>query len=287
MAIQNKQSISFSYAILSVALVLVLLGLIGVFYIQTNSLIAYFKENVSVLVELKPSATADQAKIMKRSLEKSPFIKPGSLTYTSKERGAHLLAKEFGKDITSYGFENPLYDIFQFKVQAGFEHPDSLEQTKLVINGNPLVNDVYIQEGMLNNINQYLKKGSLIAIGIALLFLLIAVSLIYNTIRLALFSNRMVIKNMQLVGAKRGYIKRPYLWKSVKNGAIAAMMAISILLLLLLLLHYQLPEIASLEHSVALIGLFILLFVLGILINLLSTELVIRRYLNMRIEEAY
>jgi len=287
MTTRSRQNISFGYAIISVALVLVMLGLIGLIYIQTNSLIAYFKENVAVLVELKADTSNEQTKILKSSLEKSDFIKPGSLVFTSKERGAHLLAQEFGKDITSFGFENPLFDILQFKMKPGYEHPDSLAQAKSVIAGNPLVNDVYIQEGMLNNINDYLKRGTIVGIAIALLFLIIAISLIYNTIRLALFSNRMVIKSMQLVGAKRSYIQRPYLWKSIKNGAISAMIAVSILMGLLLIIHFQLPEVAYLENSVALIALFLLLFALGILINLFSTTLVIRRYLNMRIEEAY
>jgi len=188
-----KQRTSFGYAIVSVALVLLLLGLIGLLYIQTNSLVNYFKENVSVLVEIKPESNDNQINILKKSVEISPFVKPGSLTYTSKERGAYLLSKEFGKDLSTFGFENPLYNIIQFKLKAGYEVQDSINHTKKVLSGNPLIQDVYVQEGMMSNINNYLKKGMLLAVGFALLFMLIAIALIYNTIRLALNSNLSLI----------------------------------------------------------------------------------------------
>ncbi len=282
-----KQRTSFGYAIISVALVLLLLGLIGLLYIQTNSLVNYFKENVSVLVEIKPESSENQIDILKKSIEISPFVKLGSMSYTSKERGAYLLSKEFGKDLSTFGFENPLYNIIQFKLKAGYEVSDSISRTKKVLAGNPLIHDVYVQEGMISNINDYLKKGILVAIGFAVIFMLIAVALIYNTIRLALNSNAMLIKNMQLVGATRGYIKRPFLWKAMMNGVIASMLAISMLLGLLLFIHYQLPEIAYLENTMSLLWLFFGLMILGILLNLLSTEMVLRKYLNMRIDEVY
>ena len=153
--------------------------------------------------------------------------------------------------------------------------------------GNPLIHDVYVQEGMISNINKYLQKGILLAVGFALIFVLIAIALIYNTIRLALTSNAMLIKNMQLVGATKSYIKKPFLWKALMNGLIASMLAISLLLGLLLFIHYQLPEIAYLEDTLSLIWLFLGLMIIGILLNLLSTEMVLRKYLNMRIEEVY
>lgn len=282
-----KQRTSFGYAIVSVALVLLLLGLIGLLYIQTNSLVNYFKENVSVLVEIKPESTENQIKILKKSIEISPFVKPGSMSYTSKERGAYLLSQEFGKDLSAFGFENPLYNIIQFKLKAGYEVQDSVSQTKKVLGGNPLIHDVYVQEGIMSNINTYLNKGILLAVGFAMIFMLIAIALIYNTIRLALNSNAMLIKNMQLVGATKRYIKKPFLWKALMNGIIASMLAISMLLGLLLIIHYQLPEIAYLENTMSLIWLFLSLMILGILLNLFSTEMVLRKYLNMRIEEVY
>jgi len=282
-----KQRTSFGYAIISVALVLLLLGLIGVLYIQTNSLVNYFKENVSVLVEVNPESSEEKIGILRKSIELSPFVKAGSVTYTSKERGAYLFRQEFGKDLSTFGFENPLFNIIQFKLKAGYEVQDSIDHTKKVLAGNPLIHDVYVQEGMISNINNYLQKGILLAIGFALIFMLIAIALIYNTIRLALNSNAMLIKNMQLVGATKKYIKKPYLWKALMNGVIASMLAISLLLGLLLLIHYQLPEIAYLENTLSLLWLFAGLMIIGILLNLVSTEMVLRKYLNMRIEEVY
>ncbi len=282
-----KQRTSFGYSIISVALVLLLLGIIGLTYIQTNSLVNYFKENISVLIEIKPAVTNDQIKILKESINLGPFVKPGSLTYTSKDRGAYMLSKEFGKDLSTFGFDNPLFDILQFKLNGEHDSEEEIAKTKKVLEGNPLIQAVYIQEGMLSNINDYLRKGTAIAIAIGLLFLIVAVSLIFNTIRLSLYSNRMLIKNMQLVGATRRYIKKPYLWQAFTNGIISSMLALSALLGILLLIHYQLPEVAYLENTSKLIFLFAGLMLMGIFIYLVSTQVVIKKYLNMRIDEAY
>lgn len=275
---------TFGYSILSVALVLLLIGGFGFALLQARSLIQYFKEKVEMLVEIKPEVSADKREIIIASINNQPWYKEGSLQYISKEEGANLLQEDFGTDFEQLGFENPLFGIIQFNLKASYIDNQALDQIKKVLKQNPLVHDVYYQNGIIDGISQKLNRVGWLSLGVALLFLLVAVTLIHNTIRLALQSNHQLIKNMQLVGATYGFISRPYLWQSMKNGAMAAMLAISVLLVIILLASQEFPELNNWDNSAAFLVLFAFMLTLGLLINVLSTWYVIRKYLDMRMD---
>lgn len=275
---------TFGYSILSVALVLLLIGGFGFALLQARSLVQFFKEKVEMLVELHPETEEQQREVIMASISNQDWYKPNSLQYISKAQGAELLQEDFGTDFEELGFENPLFDVLQFNLKAEFIESKALDQIRNVLKGNELVHDVYYQNGIIDGISAKLNRIGWISMGVAILFLLVAITLIHNTIHLALESNRQVIRNMQLVGATWGFITGPYLWRSVKNGLLAAMLAISVLLVIILLASKEFPELNNWDNSSSFLMLFAGMMTLGLLINLVSTWYVIRTHLDMRMQ---
>lgn len=278
---------NYLYVILSVALVLLLLGIFGLAVIQTQQLASYFKEQVNILIELENDTDEAQKETLTKYLRNTRYLKDSTITFISKEEGAKLLSEEFGEDFLDMDMPNPLYDIFSFNVKANYLNRDSLTEARRSIKGFPFVNDVYYQETFVNEIARNLQQVGFIALGISLIFVIIAVTLIHNTIRLALYANRFIIKNMQLVGASWSFISRPYLVRSGWHGLLSALIAIAILTLLLLFLTNEISQISILDYGWKVGLLFIGLIVLGMLINIVSTYYVVNKYLQMRVDDLY
>ncbi|HMQ48783.1 MAG TPA: permease-like cell division protein FtsX [Saprospiraceae bacterium] len=283
----GKTKPNYWYAIISVALVLFLLGLFGMAVLDARLLIQEMKENVNLILELKPDVQREEVQALRQTLEKSKYIKAESLEYVSKERGADMMREEFGEDFLKLDMPNPLYDVFTFNVRAVYMQQDSLKALKASLKELDSVNDVYYQESLVNKIVENLESMSWIIIGIALFFILVALVLIHNTVRLALYANRFLIKNMELVGASWSFISKPYLLKGLGHGLLSGLMAALALFLLNNWLQKQIPGIGQ-QHSWLDFGLLLLaLLLLGLFINTLSTYYVVRKYLKMREDDLY
>ena len=152
---------------------------------------------------------------------------------------------------------------------------------------NPVISDVFYQEGLIDNIESNIKKIGYISLIIGILFIFVAITLIHNTIKLALHSNRFLIKNMELIGASWGFISRPYLVRSVKNGFWSALIAIGLLIGLLVFIQLDFLNPGDFQYPLELSVLFGGLIVLGILISSLSTFYVVNKYLKMRMDDLY
>ncbi len=278
---------NYFFSIVSVALVLFLLGLFGLIVLQGKQLIKTSKEKIEIIAELKDAASVESIQGVKTWLENRAFIKPGSVKYISKEKGAAMMREEFGEDFLKLDLPNPLYDVLTFHVRAKFMQPDSLARIKLAIKKYPFVNDVFYQESLVDVIAKNIQKISLIALAIGLFFILVATTLIHNTIRLALYSNRFLIKNMELVGASWEFISRPYILRSLKHGLLSSILAVGILTALLFLAQRDLPALKDMLFIPGIAVLFAALPVLGILICSLSTYFVVNKYLKMRVDELY
>ena len=210
---QNRTRPNYLYSIISVALVLFLLGFFGLVMISAQNLITTFKEKVNIMVELIESATTEEVQEIQTTIESSNYNKPGSITYTNKEEAARMMREDFGEDFLKLDLPNPLYDVITFNVRANYLEKDSLEAIKVALKAFPAVGDVYYQESIVNQIANNIRRIGWITLGIGLFFILVAITFIHNTIRLALYSNRLLIKNMQLVGASWEFISRPYIKK--------------------------------------------------------------------------
>ena len=283
----SRRNANFLYSIIGVALVLFLLGLFGLVIIQGQKIVTQFKEKVNLMVEFKPQSTQAQIDLAIQNLESKTFVKPGSIVFTSKDEAAALLREDFGEDFINLGFNNPLYDAVTFNARSEFMHKDSLSKIRAEIMNNPLINDVFYQEGLVENIESNIKKIGYISLIIGILFIFVAITLIHNTIKLALYSNRFLIKNMELIGASWGFISKPYLIRSIKNGFWSALIAILLLIGLLVFIQIDISNFPDFQETFELSILFGSLIVLGILISGLSTFYVVNKYLRMRMDDLY
>jgi cell division transport system permease protein len=278
---------NYLYSIFSVAMVLFILGLIGLFILYGNELIRYLRENVNILVEIKPGTERDEVINLQQVLRKMPFVKTNSVTFHTKEEALQELQKDFGDEFTTLDMANPLYDVLSFNVRSRFMNSDSLKQLSRTILEQTIVRDVFYQESLIEELSGNIRKIILIGFGLGVLALILAFVLIHNTIRLALFSNRFLIKNMELVGASWEFITRPYLLRSLLHGLLSALLAVGALFGLLALAYIDIPELQTLENRNALFFLFLGLIVAGLFITGLSTYYAVNKFLRMRLEDLY
>lgn len=278
---------NYFYTIVSVTLVLFLLGLFGLLVVQGQRFVETLKEQVEIIVELKPETSPAGVDSLKQYLAGSEFYKPNSVHFISKEDGTALMREEFGEEFLKLDMANPLYDVLTFNVRASWMETDSMRRVREDIRQFSAVNDVFYQESVTDAIAGNLKKVSLIVLGAGLFFIIVAVALILNTIRLALYSNRFLIKNMELVGASWGFISRPYLSRSFWHGLLCGLLAVGALAALL---YFSLRNVSNLEDVLDLEGTLVVfagLLVLGILITVTSTYYVVKKYLRMRVDDLY
>ncbi len=278
---------NYFYTIVSVTLVLFLLGLFGLLVLEGQLFIQSLKEKVEIIVELKEEASPGGVDSLKQYLAASSFYKANSARFISKEEGAAMMREDFGEDFLKLDMANPLYDVLIFNVVADWMHPDSLKAAREDLRHFSFVSDVFYQEGLADAVAANLKDISLIVLGAGIFFIVVAVALILNTIRLALYANRFLIKNMELVGASWGFISRPYLWKSTWHGLISGLLAIVLLVGLLWLWQHKMPEAQDFIRLPGIATIFGSLVVLGILIMVSSTYYVVNKYLRMRVDDLY
>lgn len=278
---------NYLYTIVSVTLVLFLLGLFGLLVLEGQLFIKSLKEKVEIIVELKEETTAGSVDSLKQYLAASSFLKPNSTRFISKEEGAAMMREDFGDEFLKLDMANPLYDVLVFNVVASRMHPDSLILVRDNIRQFAFVNDVYYQEGLADAVADNLKDVSLIVFGAGIFFIIVAVALILNTIRLALYANRFLIKNMELVGASWGFISRPYLWRSLGHGLLSGLLAVGLLAIVLWLWLSNLPEAGDLLNVPGIAVIFGAVLLLGMAIMLFSTYFVVKKYLRLRVDDLY
>ncbi|MCB0643764.1 MAG: permease-like cell division protein FtsX, partial [Phaeodactylibacter sp.] len=273
--------------ILSVALVLFLLGFFGLVILQATNLVSYFKENINLMVEVKDGALVGSLDSLEQVIAQAAYTKPGSLQFISKEEALDMLRADFGEEFLKLDLPNPLYDVIVFNVRASYMNPDNLKAIREEIRSSPIVSDVYYQESFVGALVQNIQRIGWLALGLGVFFTFVAFVLIHNTIRLALYSNRFLIKNMQLVGASWGFISRPFLLLSLRNGIYSALIAIALLLGLYYLAQQDIPELRDIQDWLGMGLLFAGLLLFGILITLSSTYYVVNKYLKMRVDDLY
>ncbi len=278
---------NYFYAIISVALVLFLLGFFVLVVLQGQQIIKLSKEKVEIIVELKENTSSDLREDLSARLEKTQYVKENSIKFISKEDGAKLMREEFGEEFILLDMPNPLYDVLTFNVRSQYMQPDSLARIRDVVRELNAVSDVFYQESIAGDIINNIQKLSLIALGLGIFLLFVAFVLIHNTIRLALYANRFIIKNMELVGASWDFISRPYIFRSMWHGLISGVLAVAGLALVVIGIQSLLPELGQLNNFFAFAVLGIGLVILGILISCISTWFVVNKYLKMRVDDLY
>ncbi|MFY0253495.1 cell division protein FtsX [Chitinophaga sp. 30R24] len=281
----KKSKPSYLYSIVGVALVLFLLGTLGLVVIHANKLSKYFKESIEIQVILRDNVKEDQALALKDSIEHKPYIK--SIEYVSKDMAAQRFKKEFGEDFITLLQYNPLYGSINIKANANYVNNDSLRVIENNLTQQSIVREISYQRMLVSKLNENVNKIGLIILLISGLLCLVVIFLIDNTIRLAMFSNRFLIKTMQMVGATRWFIAKPFDLRSIANGAISATIAIAGLLGIMSLTDRLLPELAGLRDNLMIVLLFTGMILIGICISLVSTHRSVMKYLRLKLDDLY
>ncbi|MDO9580985.1 MAG: permease-like cell division protein FtsX [Bacteroidales bacterium] len=276
---------SYLTLVISVSLVLFLLGVLGLILINAKELSDYFRESLSFSVMLDDDSKEADIRMLQKDLDAKLYVK--STEYVSKDEAAAKMKEDLGEDFINFLGDNPLppsIDVFLF---AGYTSPDSVAKIEKYVLEYPFVKEVYYQESLLFLINENVKKISLFLLVISSFLFLIALTIINNTIRLSIYSRRFIIRTMQLVGATRAFIRRPFLVQSAFQGLVAALIAMSLLMGLLYLVEKEFFLMFSFESTKLLLLLGISIIVIGIFINIISTFFSVNRYLSISEDKLY
>jgi cell division transport system permease protein len=276
---------SYLTLVISVSLVLFLLGILGLVIINTKELSDYFRESLSFSVMLDDEAREADIRMLQKDLDAKPFVK--STEYVSKDEAALKMKEDLGEDFISFLGDNPLPPTIDVYLYAGYTGPDSVAKIEKYVLEYPFVKEVYYEESLLFLINENVRKVSLFLLIISAFLFLIAITIINNTIRLSIYSKRFLIRTMQLVGATRSFIRKPFLVRSIYHGILAALIAMVLLMGLLYLIEKEFFMMFSLESTQLLILLGVFIIMAGILINLISTYFSVNRYLGISEDKLY
>lgn len=276
---------SYFMSILGVSLVLFILGLLGWIVINANKLGQYFKENVEVRVYLRENISPKDSVTLVQYIADKPYVK--EYEYVTKDLARKKFIDDGNEDWKNILEANPLPASIDFKLRNQYVNSDTLKAIKADLEQNIGVNDVQYPRSLVDNLNENVRKISLILLIIAIVLCVVVIVLIDNTIRLAMFSNRFIIKTMQMVGATRGFIAKPMDLRAIINGALAGVIALAGIVALVLFAEKQLPELKAMRDTTWLAALGAGIIVLGILISLLSTHRSVIKYLKMKLDDLY
>lgn len=282
----KAKSTSYFYAIFGIALVLLVVGIAAAIGMEAKNISNEFKEKLALEVVLKDNTSQSRATSLKTLIQGKKYIK--SVKYISKEDAAEILKKNSEeKDFLEVLGYNPLYASFVVNLYKEYANADSVENVKNDLMKFSEVKQVNFQKNILESMDKSTGKAGWIIMIVAGALLIFAVSLIFNTIRLVMFSNRFTIKTMQLFGATRWFIIRPFLGRSIWNGFLSGWAACMILAGIIFYLDYSLPELGLKSDLATFAALFGVLMVFGILISFFSTLTAVLRYLRLKVEDLY
>ncbi|MDR2887733.1 MAG: permease-like cell division protein FtsX [Bacteroidales bacterium] len=276
---------SYITLVVSVSLVLFLLGALGLLLINAKELSDYFRESLSFSVMLDDNAREADMRMLQKDLDAKPFVK--STEYISKNAAAAKMKEELGEDFIAFLGDNPLPPSIDVYLYAGYTGPDSVAKIEKYIMEYPFVKEIYYQESLLFLINENVGKISFFLLIISSFLFLIAVTIINNTIRLSIYSKRFLIRTMQLIGATRAFIRRPFIVQSAFHGLVSALVSMCLLIGLLYLVEKKFFLLFTFKSIDLLALLCAGIIVSGILINTISTFFSVNRYLNVSEDQLY
>lgn len=276
---------SYFMSILGVTLVLFLLGIVGWITINSQKLMEYFKESVEVQVFLKPNVPDTARQNLQSYITSQPYTK--NVRFTDKESAKKEWLKSGGEDFTEFLDNSLLPTSIDFTLKADYMDSAQLASIKTDLTRFPSIDEVRYPTSVVGKMQRNFRIISLVLAGVAILIAVLVIVLIDNTIRLAMFSNRFLIKTMQMVGATRWFIAKPLNVRAVVNGAISALIAIVLLYLVITTAENLLPDLQALRDNGLLIMLFISLILIGITITVFSTYRSVQKYLRMKLDELY
>ncbi len=284
-------SYPFVSVVFSITIALSAIGIFGLLLLFSNQLSQNIRGQVQLQVYLDKSVTeTERIKIQKRISEKDFVLRDESRAYVdfiSKDKAAEIFVNETGEDFTEFLGDNPLRDAFNIIISPQYQQADSLQKVRAQISSMNGVFEVTYVEDLVNSINNNFAKISIVLLILSLFLIISIIILINNTIKLALFSQRFLIRSMQLVGAKASFIIRPFLTRSFSHGILSAILSAAIIGGLLYFFVQKIPDLSVLIDIKYLLLLFALLLVAGISLAVFSTYRAVNKYLKLSLDELY
>ncbi len=285
MATGKKSKPTYFNAILGVALVLFLLGILGWLVINGRSLSRAFKEDLEISVDFHDNTTDENVAKMKAILEKQAFVRNTKII--TKEEAVKMENQVEGTNVVDFLGYNPLFTSVAVKLHEEYVNKDSLAKIKTFIMQSNIVRDVTWPNVVVDQMNSNFRKIGIILGSISIVLLIVVVFLIDNTVRLAMFSNRFLIKTMQMVGATQQFITRPFDMRALLNGFISGVLAVIALWVVMSFATKQLPVLSLLNDPTLVFCLMGGMILLGIIISLVSTHRSVVKYLKLHLDDLY
>ena len=276
---------SYISSVISIALVLFIAGLFAILLLSARKVSAYFKENVKLSVMLTDKATPSQAEQFAQNLAQMPQVAASELI--TQERGTQEMKDFLGEDFLEIFESNPIPASVDLQLKNEYFQPDSIARLKEILCEDPLVDDIKYEEGLISAINRNLRRVGIVFAFFVGLLAIISIVLVNNTVRLNIFSRRFSIRTMQLVGATRSFIQRPFLGNAVLQGALSALLAIGGLYAFVAVAKRQIPQLWSIIGTESFLYCGLGLLVLGILLCYFCTLVTVRRMTSMSVDRMY
>ncbi len=285
----SKRRVAGSYfmSMMSIALVLFLLGVFALLMMHAQKLSNHIRENIGFEIIMNSNVKESNILKLQKELDAMPAVK--STEYITKDEAMRRLSEDLGEDFMQWlgNEENPLLPSIDVRFNAAWANNDSIMVIQNQLRKNPDIQEIYYQKSLVGVINQNMRRIGIALVAASLILLIIAITLIRNTIRLSIYSKRFLVRSMQLVGATPAYIRRPFIRSGVMQGFFGALLADLLLALLLYGLNQRLPELALVQDYKIVVGILVGIICLGILLGGLSTRLALRKYLHADIDRLY
>ena len=283
---QRRRLISSYFSVvISIGLVLFLLGLLGILIINTQKVADHFKEQIALTIYLKDSAKEIEIDQLQKKLALAEYTK--STDFISKEEAAKEYSEEIGEDFMGFLGYNPLQNHLDVYLNADYVSQVKIAEISRDIEESDFVDETTYDKPLIGLLNENIKRISFWVLVISGIFTFIAVLLINSSIRLSVYSKRFIIKTMQMVGATKGFIRRPFIWKSVKLGFIGIVLALVGVSFVLYYLDKSFDELGILEDLINIGIVYGAVLLIGILITWISTYFATQRFLNLKTDELY
>lgn len=276
---------SYISTVVSISLVLFMIGLLGLLVLDSKKISNYVKEHVQLTAFLQEGVKDTDINSLKEDMEKMPYVK--SVQYVSKQQALESLKRDLGEDASTMLESNPLPASLDIGLKAEYANPDSLKKIAAMIGTNKIVKEVSYQRTEVDKMNENFRTVAMVILIFCGLLLVIAIALINNTIRLSLFSKRFLIKSMQLVGATKGFIRKPFIGRGLINGLYGSLIACILLSGLIYLIQREMPELKQLQDWQIIGTLFFSITVFGLLLSGISTFFAVNRYLRLKLDDLY
>lgn len=272
-------------SIISISLVLLLIGLVGLLLVNGRNIRKQVMESIGFNVILKENIKEADIYQLQKILDAREYIL--STEYITKEEAALETEQMLGEDFIRFLGYNPLPPSIRVRLHQPWTVPDSVMMIEQDLLQYDSIEEVYYKKSLLYAINENIRQISLVILGFSILLMLISVTLINNTIRLSIYSKRFIINTMQLVGATRGFIRKPFLFRGAANGFTASLISLALLFSLVYLLQEEFEGVISLKDYDLLAILALGVIMVGVLINWISTFFAVNKYLNIKTDKLY